>query len=129
MTDRILFLTRVFLREYDLALVHFDIPLDPDQHYFWSESEDRPGFGLNVTGYSDAAVQNALDAGNRVPRCEPSARRAEYAPVFQALAHDVPMVFLFAPTRVVSAAPAWSGIAPSSFAGAFWNLNQWDAAP
>ncbi len=126
LTERTLFLTRVFLQEYDLALVHFNIPLDPDQHYFWASNETEPGFGLNVTGYQNARVDEALDAGNRVARCESIARKNAYAPVFQQLAQDTPMVFLFAPPRVVNTNARVRGIAPSSFAGAFWNLQMWE---
>lgn len=129
MTDRILFLTRVFLHEYDLALVHFNIPLDPDQHYFWSKSENRPGFGLNVTNYSNTRVEDALLKGNQVARCDPNARKTAYEPVFQEIAREVPMVFLFAPTHAVSTNAQWEEIAPSSYAGVFWNLNAWQVAP
>lgn len=128
LTSRTLFLTRVFLQEYDLALAHFNIPLDPDQHYFWAASEDDPGFGLNVTGYVNARVEGALSAGNRAARCEPSARKNVYTPVFQNIAQDTPMVFLFAPTHVVNTMRV-NRIAPSSYAGAFWNLNMWEVAP
>ncbi|MBI4671456.1 MAG: hypothetical protein HY741_07295 [Chloroflexi bacterium] len=127
--ERYLYLTRVFLQEYDLALAHFNIPLDPDQHYFWSTQSDEPGYGLNVTGYANAQVDQALDTGNAVARCEPTARKQIYALMFQRLATDAPMVFLFAPTRNVNARAQVQGIAPSSFAGAFWNLNAWEVAP
>lgn len=129
LTDRILFLTRVFLEEYDLALAQFNIPLDPDQHYFWASTEDEPGFGLNVTGYRNTRVDEALDAGNRVARCEPTARKNAYAPVFQNIAQDVPMVFLFAPPEYLAANANVRGLAPSSFAGNFWNLEAWEKAP
>lgn len=129
LAERTLFLTRVFLQEYDLALAHFNIPLDPDQHYFWSSAEDAPGSGLNVTGYRNARVDAALQAGNRVARCEPPARKSAYAPLFQQIAQDTPMVFLFAPTRVLNAQPRVKNLAPSSFASAFWNLNAWQLAP
>lgn len=128
MTDRILFLTRVFLQEYDLALVHFNIPLDPDQRYFWSESEDEPGYGLNVTGYTSARVQEALDLGSTVARCDGPRRKNAYAPIFQQIARDTPMLFLYAPTDILNTDPAILGLAPSSFAGEFWNLNTWQAA-
>lgn len=129
LTERYLFLTRAFLHEFDTALVHFNIPLDPDQHYFWQSNEAEPGFGLNVTGYENVVVDNALDKGNRVARCEPTARKNAYAPVFQNIARDAPMVFLFAPTRILNADARVENLAPSSFAGAFWNLNQWEVAP
>jgi len=127
--DHILFLTRVFLQEYDLSLAHFKIPLDPDQHYFWASSENKPGYGLNVTGYTNARVDDALAVGNRVSKCNAPARKNVYAPVFQQLASDVPMVLLFAPPRIVNTSPQLQGIAPSSFAGPFWNLNTWELAP
>lgn len=129
MSDRLLFLTRVFLHEYDLALVHFNIPLDPDQHYYWSSAEDTPGAGLDVTSYSNDRVQAALRAGSAAARCDPTTRKNAYAPVFQQIANDIPMVFLFAPTHAVDTGAPVSGIAPSSYAGAFWNLNTWEVAP
>lgn len=129
LTDRTLFLTRLFLQEYDLALANFNIPLDPDQRYFWAASEDDPGFGLNVTGYTNAQVEKALAAGNGVPRCEPTARKTAFAPMFQQIAQDVPMLFLFAPPEYLAANAPIGGIAPSSFAGNFWNLNEWGGTP
>jgi peptide/nickel transport system substrate-binding protein len=123
--DRILFWTRMFLQEYDLAIAHFNIPLDPDQRYFWASSEDEPGFGLNLTGLSKSQVDLALEAGARTPRCDADARAEAYAPVFETIDHEIPMIFLFAPPLAVSAENSVSGIQPSSFAGPFWNLNQW----
>lgn len=127
LTDRTLFLTRVFLQEYDLALVHFNIPLDPDQRYFWDESEIEPGYGLNVTGYTNAGVQQALEAGNSAARCELRARMTAYGPLYEQIARDTPMLFLYAPTQVVNLDATIEGLAPSSFAGEFWNLNTWQA--
>jgi peptide/nickel transport system substrate-binding protein len=129
LADRTLFLTRVFLQEYDTALAHFNIPLDPDQNYFWTTAENEPGYGLNVTGYQNATVENALNAGNAVAQCEPNARKKAYAPVWQQLATDVPMVFLFAPQQALAAQPHVQGITPGSFGGAFWNLEVWKVAP
>lgn len=129
LADRTLFLTRVFLQEYDTALAHFNIPLDPDQNYFWSAAEDAPGYGLNVTGYQNAAVENALAKGNAVAQCEPNARKNAYAPVWQQLAADAPMVFLFAPNQVLNTDARVQGVAPGSFAGPFWNLEQWSMSP
>ncbi len=126
--ERTLFLTRVFLHEFDTALVHFNVPLDPDQRYFWTEAEDAPGSGLNVTGYRNEAVERALAAGNTAAQCQPDARKQAYAPVWQALAADVPMAFLFAPPQVLNTHRVQNS-APSSFGGAFWNLEKWSVAP
>lgn len=126
LNDRVLFLTRVFLKEYNLAVVNLNIPLDPDQHYYWDSGEREPGFGLNVTDYTNPRVDQTLKAGNAEVRCDPRARAQAYDPVFRAINADVPLVFLFAPPGVVVTAPRVKGTNPSSFAGAFWNLNRWD---
>lgn len=128
LTEHILFLTRVFLHEFDLALVPFNIPLDPDQHYFWSAGDVEPGFGLNVTGYSNTAVDTALTAGNSAARCDMIARKNAYAPVFQQVNSDMPMVFLFAPVQTASHDEKVAGVNPSPFAGTFWNINTWEVA-
>lgn len=129
LAERTLDLTRVFLQEFDLAIVHFNIPLDPDQNYFWTTAEAKPGYGLNVTGYTNAEVDRAIAAGNSVAQCAPDARKKAYAPVWQQLATDAPMVFLFAPMQTLDTAPRVRGLMPSPFAGAFWNLNAWSVAP
>lgn len=128
LTEHILFLTRVFLHEFDLALVPFNIPLDPDQHYFWSAGETEPGFGLNVTGYSNTTVDAALTAGNSAARCDMIARKNAYAPVYQQVISDMPMVFLFAPVQTASHGEKVTGVKPSPFAGMFWNMNTWEVA-
>lgn len=129
LNDRLLLLTRIFLQEYDLAIVHLNIPLDPDQHYFWASSETEPGYGLNVTAFTDARVDNALQVGNRAAQCAPGARKTAFAPVFEQLASETPMVFLFAPAHSAQTSARLSGPAPSPFAGPFWNLNQWQVQP
>lgn len=129
LADRTLFLTRVFLQEYDTALAHFNIPLDPDQHYFWTAAEDKPGYGLNVTGYQNEKVEETMTAGNSAAQCKPDARKQEYEAVWQSLAGDLPMVFLFAPHQTFSAQPQVRDAAPGSFTGAFWNIEKWKLAP
>lgn len=126
--ERTLFLTRVFLQEFDTALVHFNIPLDPGQSYFWTAAEDAPGQGLNVTGYRNETVERAMAAGNAAAQCQPNARKQAYAPVWQALTADAPMAFLFAPARILNTRRVQGG-APSSFSGAFGDLEKWSAAP
>ena len=88
--ERSLYLTRLFMQEYDLAVAHFNIPLDPDQHYFWSSTEKKPGFGLNVTAYANPAVDAALTAGNRAARCDSQARAAAVGDLARQLASDLP---------------------------------------
>lgn len=129
LNDWELFWTRAFLQEYDLALVSYNIPLDPDQHYFWGAKEKEPGFGLNVTAYSNPSVDQALEQGNRVVQCEASARARIYDAMFRTIDSDKAMVLLFAPMESIVTRERVTGIAPSSFAGEFWNLQEWQLAP
>ncbi len=127
--DRDGMLTRLFLHEYDLALAPWNIPLDPDQHWYWQSNENKPGDGLNFVSYSNSQVDDLLQRGNSTPGCDPNARRAIYAQAYSTIANDVPQVFLFAPPAYVYARARIIGLAPSSFAGDYWNLNSWQVAP
>ncbi len=127
--DRYGTLTRIFLHEYDLALGAWNIPLDPDQHWYWQSKENVKGQGFNFVSYANAQVDDLLLRGNRATRCDSEARRSLYAGVYGALAQDVPQVFLFAPPAYLAARPRVIGLAPSAFAGDFWNLYSWQVQP
>lgn len=128
LNDSVPFWTRVFLQEYDLALVTYNIPLDPDQHYFWGAEEREPGSGLNVSAYSNPSVDQALEQGNRVAQCDPLTRARLYEPMFRTINSEHAMVFLFAPMESIVMRGQVTAIAPSSFAGEFWNLPEWKLA-
>jgi peptide/nickel transport system substrate-binding protein len=127
--DRDEMLTRLFLHEFDLAVAPWNIPLDPDQHWFWQSTENTPGEGLNFASYSNPQVDDLMQHGNLVPRCDSNARRTIYAQAYRAIAKDLPQVFLLAPPVYVEARTRVVGLEPSAFAGDFWNINSWGVAP
>jgi peptide/nickel transport system substrate-binding protein len=122
-------LTRLFLQEFDLAVAPWNIPLDPDQHWYWQSTENTPGEGLNFTSFSSAQVDELLKQANAAPSCDATARRAIYQEAFRAISADIPMVFLFAPPAYLETRATVFGLAPSAFAGNYWNLNSWEVAP
>lgn len=127
--DRDELLTRLFLHEFDLSVVPWNIPLDPDQHWYWQSSESKPGDGLNFVSYSNPQVDDLWKKGNQTPGCDPNARRAIYANAFRTISSDLPQVFLFAPPVTLEAQPRVLGLAPSPYAGDYWNLNSWQVGP
>lgn len=127
--DRAGLLTRLFLQEYDLGLMLFNIPPDPDQHWFWDTTEREPGRGLNISGYSNPRVDELSKEGNQAAGCEPQLRAKAYDEMYKQIGEDAPVAFLFAPSAGIAARGGITGIAPSPFAGDYWNLNEWAPAP
>lgn len=123
--DRAGLLTRLLLQEYDLGLMLFNIPADPDQHWFWDSTEREPGSGLNISGYSNPRVDKLSRKGNQVTGCDPRLREQAYNEMYTQIAVDAPMAFLFAPSAGIDSRDGIRGIAPSPFAGDYWNLNEW----
>lgn len=124
--DRDEMLTRLFLHEFDLAVAPWGIPLDPDQHWYWDSTENIPGEGLNFVSYANPRVDELLRRGILASRCDYSARKAIYAQIYGMIAGDLPQVFLFAPPTTIRARLRVVGLAPSPFAGDYWNLNSWE---
>jgi peptide/nickel transport system substrate-binding protein len=127
--DRDEMLTRLFLHEFDLAIAPWNIPLDPDQHWYWQSTENTPGEGLNFGSYSNPQVDDLLERGNLASGCDSNVRRAIYGQVYRTIANDLPQVFLFAPPVYVQARTRVFGLDPSAFAGDYWNINAWQVAP
>ena len=94
-----------------------------------STSENTAGKGFNVYSYNSPQMDDLLQRGNSVPQCDPPARRTIYTQVYNTLAQDVPAVFLFAPPNYLAAQPRVLLLKPSSFAGEYWNLNNWQVRP
>jgi peptide/nickel transport system substrate-binding protein len=122
-------LTRFFLHEFDLGIGRWNIPLDPDQHWYWQSNENTPGDGFNITSYANAQVDGWLQQANSAPNCDPSKRAAIYENVFSTVAQDAPQLFLFSPPTYLAARTRVSDLAPGPYAGDFGNLNQWQVAP
>ncbi len=59
------------------------------------------GGALNISGYSNAGVDTALDQARTVT--DPAARRALYARVWQQQAADLPILYLYTPRYILGA--------------------------
>lgn len=127
--DRAELLTRLFSHEFDLAIAPWNIPLDPDQHWYWLSTENKPGEGLNIASYLNPQVDELLKQGIAAASCDPAERRGIYSELYRLVAGDIPEVFLFAPPAFMATHTRVSGIEPSPFAGDFWNLASWEMAP
>jgi peptide/nickel transport system substrate-binding protein len=125
LNSRNFYLTRLFDHTFDLALVQWNLPLDPDQSLFWNSRQTDPGDGFNLVGYANGRVDQLFDQGLSVAKCDASSRKNLYAQAFNQIAGDSPYVFLFAPMRGLVARNRVGGIAVSPFAGDYWNLKDW----
>jgi peptide/nickel transport system substrate-binding protein len=123
--DRAGWLVRTFEHKFDLLVVAWNIPLDPNQAVLWSSTEDTPGAGFNFVSFKDPRVDELLVQGRQADACERNARAQIYRNLFTQLAQDAPYIFLFAPQHALAANPRVAGLAPSAFGGDFWNLNAW----
>lgn len=127
--DRAGWVTHAFAHRFDLLLLSRKIPLDPDQRWYWQSDQNTPNDGFNFGSYANARVDALLNAALRVPGCDTNTRAAIYAEIHRTLVEDAPVAFLFAPKKSMMARERVLNLAPSSFAGAFWNLNAWRVRP
>lgn len=125
LSDRTGWISRAFQHRFDLLLLRRKIPLDPDQRWYWQSDQNTKGSGFNFGSYSNARVDALLQSALRVPRCDAPTRAALFGEWQRALIPDAPVVFLFAPKKYLVARENVLNLAPSSFAGDFWNLRAW----
>lgn len=117
--------THAFEHRFDLLLLERTIPLDLDQRWYWQANQNEKGNGYNFGSYASGRADAAMRDGVRVSGCDAAGRASQFAELNKQLATDAPAAFLLAPKRYVVAGARVLGIAPSPFAGDFWNLEQW----
>jgi peptide/nickel transport system substrate-binding protein len=79
-------------RAFDAMLVGINMGIEPDPYPFFHSTQIRdPGF--NFSGYTTLALDRSLEAARRTVDVEK--RKEHYAQVFQAIAQEVPIVFLY----------------------------------
>lgn len=112
-------------RSYDVLLVGITTGADPDPYVFFHSSQAAdPGY--NFSGYSTLPLDRNLEAARRTH--DQAKRRALYENVFQQLAVDVPVVFLYFADYLYAQHRSVNGtsIAPiSERTGRFWNVEDW----
>lgn len=127
--DRPGWVTRAFQHRFDLLLLSRKIPLDPDQRWYWQSDQNEKGNGLNFGSYANPRIDSLFKEALRAPACDASARATIYGDIQRTLVADAPVAFLFAPKKYLAARDRVLGLAPSAFAGEFWNLNDWRVRP
>ncbi len=112
-------------RDFDALLVAITVGSDPDPYPFFHSSQLRDP-GDNFSGFSTLTLDRALEQARRT--LDLGKRRELFAPVFDAIATEVPVVFLYysdylyAQDRVVKG----QKITPISDATQrFWNVEDW----
>jgi peptide/nickel transport system substrate-binding protein len=112
-------------RTYDALLIGISVSGDPDPYSFFHSSEIKDP-GHNFSGYSTLSNDRSLEAARRTT--DQAKRRELYAPVFQAIATDVPVVFLYFSDYLYAQNRQVQGlkIAPiSDPRERFWNAEDW----
>jgi peptide/nickel transport system substrate-binding protein len=127
--DRAGWITRAFDHRFDILLLSRTIPLDPDQRWYWQSSQNDKANGFNFGSYASGRADAAMRDGTRVRGCDAAGRASLFGEMNKQLVTDAPASFLLVPNRYVVAGSRVLGIAPSAFAGDFWNLEQWWVKP
>ncbi len=112
-------------RTYDALLIGISVSGDPDPYSFFHSSEIADP-GHNFSGYSTLPMDRSLESARRTT--DQTKRRELYASVFQAIATDVPVVFLYFSDYLYAQGRQVQGlkIAPiSDPRERFWNAEDW----
>jgi peptide/nickel transport system substrate-binding protein len=112
-------------RAFDALLVEIAVSGDPDPYTFFHSTEvNDPGH--NFSGFSTLPIDRNLEAARRT--FDEAARRELYAPVFQAISREVPVVFLYFSDYLYAQSRLVQGlrIAPlTDPRERFWNVEDW----
>ena len=112
-------------RAFDALLVEIAVSGDPDPYTFFHSTEvNDPGH--NFSGFSTLPIDRNLEAARRT--FDEAARRELYAPVFQAISKEVPVVFLYFSDYLYAQSRQVQGqrIAPlTDPRERFWNVEDW----
>ena len=112
-------------RTFDALLVEIAVSGDPDPYTFFHSTEVTDP-GHNFSGFSTLPIDRNLEATRRT--FDEGARRDLYAPVFQAIAKEVPVVFLYFSDYLYAQSTQVQGqrIAPlTDPRERFWNVEDW----
>ena len=112
-------------RDFDALLVGITVGNDPDPYPFFHSSQVADP-GDNFSGYSTLATDRLLEEARRT--VDQSKRRELFGQVFNAIASDVPVVFLYYSDYLYAQAKTLKGfrIAPvNDPTQRFWNVEEW----
>lgn len=112
-------------RAFDALLVGITVGSDPDPYAFFHSSQVKDP-GDNFSGYNTLAIDRALESGRRT--FDQAKRKELYATVFQAIAAEVPVVFLYNSDYLYAQNRLLHGfrVAPvTDPTQRFWNVEDW----
>lgn len=113
--------------EFDLILFAWISGSDPDGEDLW-HSRRQPdvfGAGMNIVGYSNARVDELLEAGTKVSDRE--RRREIYHAVQEILADDLPSMFICYLNNVTAVPANLKNFKPNpTVANNTWNIYEWE---
>jgi peptide/nickel transport system substrate-binding protein len=111
--------------DYDAAILGWSMGPDPDAYGTWHSSQIKAG--LNQTGYQNATVDQAVEAGRT--SCGPDQRTEAYRAFNRQLNQDQPYNFGFAAKTLLFVNKKFQGVAPGPFPNVqnsyLWNIEQW----
>lgn len=112
-------------RTYDALLIGISVSGDPDPYSFFHSTEVRDP-GHNFSGFSTLSIDRSLEAARRTT--DQTKRRELYTTIFQSIASEVPVVFLYFSDYLYAQGRQVQGlrIAPiSDPRERFWNAEDW----
>jgi len=108
-------------RDFQVVLLGWTIPIDPDIYAVWHTSSSAPG-GLNFVSYSNKEVDRLIEEGRRELKIEK--REDIYRKIHELIAEDAPYTFLFFPYATPAVQKRFQGIKPE-LAGIGYNFIDW----
>jgi len=80
---------------WEIALLAYNVPLDPDQGVLWQPVTNLLSEDVNVIGFDNTEAADLAARAARVPGCDPNERMALYHEFWDLVREDAPMIFLF----------------------------------
>jgi peptide/nickel transport system substrate-binding protein len=112
-------------RTYDALLIGISVSGDPDPYSFFHSSEIKDP-GHNFSGYSTLSIDRSLESARRSN--DQAKRRDAYTFVFQSIATDVPVVFLYFSDYLYAQGRQVQGLKITPISDPrerFWNAEDW----
>ena len=120
-----IFLDLLFRHDFDVAVISWPFPLDPDQSVFWRSSETEAGRGFNFGQWENEDADALLDEAATYPGCDVQGRAALYGEFARLMGGELPIVPLFVPHGQLLVRETVFGVNPGAFAGPLCNAHTW----
>jgi len=108
-------------RKFDVTILGWTIPLDPDLYDVWHSSKMGPD-ELNFVSYANPEVDELLEKGRST--FDTKARKQYYDKIQEILAEDQPYLFLYCPDALPIISARFRGIVPAPI-GIGYNFIRW----